>query len=118
MRAGCLGVDMMRWSAAVVAVAAMLAGTLPVFADGFELGPRLEAELATAVRAAVGEYMGTAPQAEQDKAVACMSALVAPLGAAEKTELVFTHMGGTGDVPLVEAQEAGLGAKIWACVPA
>ena len=46
-----------------------------------------------------------------------MTALAAPLSDEAKTELVFTHMGGTGDVPLVEAHEAGLGAKIWACVP-
>ncbi len=108
---------MVRWSIAAVAFAAMLAGALPAFADGFEPSATLEAELATAVRAAVGEYMGTAPQADQDKAAACMNALVAPLSDEAKTELVFTNMGGTGDVPLVEAHKAGLGAKIWACIP-
>ena len=108
---------MFRWSAAAVAVATLLAGTVVVFSDGFEPSATLEAELATAIRAAVGEYMGAAAQADQDKAVACMTALAAPLSDEAKTELVFTHVGGTGDVALVEAHEAGLGAKIWACVP-
>ncbi|HQZ12122.1 MAG TPA: hypothetical protein PK286_04485 [Devosia sp.] len=101
----------------IVVVAALLAGPVAVCADGFEPGAMLEDELATAIGAAVGEYMGSAPQAEQDKAIACMTELVAPLGAEAKTELVFSHMGGTADVPLVEAHEAGLGERIWACVP-
>lgn len=77
----------------------------------------LETQLATAIRAAVGEYFGSAPQAEQDKAIACMAALAAPLDAAAKQQLVFTNMGGTGDVPLVEAYRAGLGDEIWECIP-
>ncbi len=108
---------MLRVCAAAVAIATLLAGISSVSADGCEPSVTLEAELATAIRAAVGEYMGTAPQAEQDKAIVCMTELVAPLGDEAKTELVFTNMGGTGDVPVVQAHETGLGAKLWACIP-
>jgi hypothetical protein len=79
--------------------------------------PALETNLAAAIKSAVGEYFGEAPQAEQDTAIACMAALVAPLDDQAKQELVDTNMGGTGDVPLVEAYRSGLGEEIWGCIP-